>query len=90
MLDMQMRYIVFPQALKRIIPPVAGQFVSLLKDSSLLSVISVWELTKASEIVNATTYKTFEAYLPLAGLYLLLTYSLSYLTRRMEKKLSRE
>ena len=85
-----MRYIVFPQALKRIIPPVTGQFVSLIKDSSLLSVISVRELTKASEIINATTYKTFEAYLPLAGLYLLLTYPLSYLTRRLEKKLTRD
>jgi polar amino acid transport system permease protein len=85
-----MRLIVFPQALKRIIPPVTGQFVSLIKDSSLLSVISVRELTKASEVINATTYKTFEAYLPLAGLYLLLTYPLSYLTRRLEKKMSRE
>ena len=85
-----MRYVVFPQALKRIIPPVTGQFVSLIKDSSLLSVISVRELTKASEVINATTYKTFEAYLPLAGLYLLLTYPLSYLTRRLEKRLTRD
>jgi polar amino acid transport system permease protein len=85
-----MRLIVFPQALKRIIPPVTGQFVSLIKDSSLLSVISVRELTKASEVINATTYKTFEAYLPLAGLYLLLTYPLSYLTRRLEQKMTRE
>jgi polar amino acid transport system permease protein len=85
-----MRYIVFPQALKRIIPPVTGQFVSLIKDSSLLSVISVRELTKASEIINATTYKTFEAYLPLAGLYLVLTYPLSYLTRRLEKHMKYE
>ena len=85
-----MRYIIFPQALRRIIPPVTGQFVSLIKDSSLLSVISVRELTKAAEVVNATTFRTFEAYLPLAGLYLLLTYPLSYLTRRLEKRLSRE
>jgi polar amino acid transport system permease protein len=85
-----MRHIVFPQALRRIIPPVTGQFVSLIKDSSLLSVISVRELTKASEVINATTYKTFEAYLPLAGLYLLLTYPLSYLTRRLEKRMSHE
>lgn len=85
-----MRYIIFPQALKRIIPPVTGQFVSLIKDSSLLSVISVRELTKASEIINATTYKTFEAYLPLAGLYLMLTYPLSYLTRRLEKGMKYE
>lgn len=82
-----MRYVVFPQAFRRIIPPVTGQFVSLIKDSSLLSVISVKELTKAAEVINATTYKTFEAYLPLAALYLVLTYPLSYLTRQLEKKM---
>ncbi len=78
-------FVVFPQAMRRIIPPVTGQFVSLIKDSSLLSVISVRELTKASEMINATTYKTFEAYLPLALFYLALTYPLSSLTRRLEK-----
>ena len=85
-----MRYVVFPQALRRIVPPVTGQFVSLIKDSSLLSVISVRELTKASEVINATTYKTFEAYLPLAAFYLLITYPLSYLTRRLEKKMKHD
>ncbi|WP_281792331.1 amino acid ABC transporter permease [Desulforhabdus amnigena] len=87
---MTMRYIVFPQALRRIIPPVTGQFVSVVKDSSLLSVISVRELTKASEVINATTYKTFEAYLPLALLYLFITYPLSYLTRRLEQKIKHD
>ncbi len=85
-----LRYVIFPQAFKRIIPPVTGQFVSVIKDSSLLSVISVRELTKASEIINATTYKTFEAYLPLAGLYLLITYPLSRLTQRLEQKIRRD
>jgi len=85
-----MRHVVFPQALKRIIPPVTGQFVSLIKDSSLLSVISVRELTKASEVINATTYKTYEAYLPLAALYLLITYPLSYLTQRLEARIRRD
>lgn len=82
-----MRLVILPQAFRRIIPPVTGQFVSLIKDSSLLSVISVRELTKAAEVVNATTYKTFEAYLPLAVFYLLLTYPLSALTQRLEKKI---
>jgi polar amino acid transport system permease protein len=82
-----LRYVIFPQAFRRIIPPVTGQFVSLIKDSSLLSVISVRELTKASEVVNATTYRTFEAYLPLALMYLLLTYPLSNLTQKLERKL---
>ncbi len=85
-----LRYVIFPQAFKRIIPPVTGQFVSLIKDSSLLSVISVRELTKAAEVVNATTYKTFEAYLPLAFMYLLLTYPLSHLTQMLEKKLRKD
>ncbi len=83
-------WVVFPQALRRVIPPVAGQFVSLIKDSSLLSVISVRELTKASEVVNATTYKTFEAYLPLAVFYLVLTYPLSTLTQWLERRIRQE
>jgi polar amino acid transport system permease protein len=78
-------YVVFPQALRRIVPPITGQFVSCIKDSSLLSIISVRELTKAAEVVNATTYRTFEAYLPLALFYLLLTWPLSHLTGRLEK-----
>ena len=82
-----LRYVIFPQAFRRIIPAVTGQFVSLIKDSSLLSVISVRELTKASEVVNATTYKTFEAYLPLALIYLLLTYPLSHLAQALETRL---
>lgn len=82
-----LRCVVFPQALRRIIPPVTGQFVSLIKDSSLLSVIAVRELTKGAEIVNSITYKTFEAYLPLAVFYLVLTYPLSVLTYRLEKRI---
>lgn len=83
-----LRHVVFPQALRRIIAPVTGQFVSLIKDSSLLSVIAVRELTKGAEIVNAATYKTFESYLPLALFYLLLTYPLSILTYHLEKRMN--
>lgn len=82
--------VILPQAVPRIIAPVTGQFVSCIKDSSLLSIISVSELTKAAEMINATTYKTFEAYLPLALFYLALTWPLSRLTRRLEKGISRE
>jgi polar amino acid transport system permease protein len=83
--SLTLRHVVLPQALRRIVPPVTGQFVSLIKDSSLLSIIAVRELTKAAEVVNATTYRTFETYLPLAGLYLLLTWPLARLTRRLER-----
>lgn len=82
-----LRSVVFPQAVRRIIAPVTGQFVSLIKDSSLLSVIAVRELTKGAEIVNAATYKTFEAYLPLALFYLVLTYPLSILTYHLERRI---
>ena len=82
--------VIFPQAVRRIIPPVTGQFVSLIKDSSLLSVIAVRELTKSSEMVNAVTYKTFEAYLPLALFYLALTYPLTVLTYRLEKRITHQ
>jgi polar amino acid transport system permease protein len=82
-------HVILPQTARRLVPPITGQFVSCIKDSSLLSVISVRELTKAAEMINATTYKTFEAYLPLALLYLLLTWPLSRLTRRLERGISR-
>jgi polar amino acid transport system permease protein len=82
-----LRHVIFPQALRRIVPPLTGQFASIVKDSSLLSVISARELTKAAEMVNATTFKTFEAYLPLALLYLALTYPLSRLTARLERRI---
>ncbi len=84
-----LRRVVLPQALRRVVPPMAGQFASLIKDSSLLSVISIRELTKAAEVVNATTYKTFEAYLPLALFYLALTWPLTRLTYRLERWLER-
>ena len=82
-------HVIAPQAVRRIVPPVTGQFVSCIKDSSLLSIISVRELTKGAEMINATTYRTFEAYLPLALFYLLLTWPLSRLTRRLEKGITR-
>jgi len=80
------RYVVFPQALRQMLPPLAGQFVSLIKDSSLLSVIAVNELTQNAREVNAFTYSTLEAYLPLAAGYLILTLPLSLWTRRLEER----
>lgn len=82
-----MRHIILPQALRLCIAPVTGQFVSIVKDSSLLSIIAVHELTKGAEMINAATYKTFEAYLPLAVIYLGLTYPLALLTYRLERRI---
>jgi polar amino acid transport system permease protein len=67
------------------LPPLAGQFVSLVKDSSLLSIIGISEFTLNAEMVNARTYSTLESYLPLAAGYLILTLPISIWTRRLEQ-----
>lgn len=81
------RYIILPQAYKRIIPPLTGQFASIIKDSSLLSIISISEFTMNAQEVNAYTYSTLESYIPLAIGYLLLTYPISLMASRLEKRL---
>jgi polar amino acid transport system permease protein len=82
-----MRYIILPQAMRRILPPLAGQFISLIKDSSLLGIIAIRELTKAAREAVTATLQPFEVYILLGLLYLVLTFSLSmyvqYLERRM-------
>ncbi len=80
------RYVVFPQALRQTLPPLAGQFVSLVKDSSLLSVLGVEEFTKVAQMANSRTFLTLECYLPLALGYLILTLPISLWSRRLEKR----
>ncbi len=80
--------VLFPQALRRMVPPLTGQFVSLVKDSSLLSVIAVGELMKRAGEVRASTHSEFEVLLPLAALYLMITFPLSRLARRLELSLA--
>ena len=81
-----LRYVILPQAVRLVLPPVAGQLVSLIKDSSLLSVIAIGEFTLAAQEVNSFTYSTLESYLPLAVGYLALTLPLSALSRWLEKR----
>ena len=80
--------VILPQAFKRTLPPMAGQFISLIKDSSLVSVISITDLTKAGREVVATTFSPFEVWFTVAALYLVLTSALSYLVQLLEKKMS--
>ena len=82
------RLVLFPQALRRMIPPLTGQLVSLVKDSSLLSVIGLFELTNRAGIMKTSTYSVFEVLIPLAGLYLLITLPLSVVARRLELRLA--
>lgn len=80
-----LRLVILPQAVRLVLPAVAGQLVSLVKDSSLLSVIAISEFTLAAQEVNSFTYSTLESYIPLAVGYLLLTLPLSAIARGLER-----
>lgn len=83
-----MIYIILPQAFKRIMPPLAGQFISLIKDSSLVSVIAITDLTKAGREIITSTFATFEIWFTVAAMYLVLTFSLSLVVRYIERRFS--
>ena len=80
-------YIVWPQALKRMIPPLGNQFIISLKDTSLFSVIAVGELLRQGQIVVSATFAAFEIYTVVAILYLIMTLSISAVLRRVERRL---
>ena len=79
------RHVIFPQALRQMMPPLAGQLVSLIKDSSLLSIVAVGEFAKNAQDTSNITYSSFECYIPLAVGYLILTLPISFLTRHLEQ-----
>jgi polar amino acid transport system permease protein len=85
----QMRYIILPLAAQRILPPLAGQFISTIKDSAIVSVISIQELTFQGMELMSATYLTFEVWITITLLYLVLTLSLSVTLGRMEIYLRR-
>ncbi|SEA37712.1 amino acid ABC transporter membrane protein 2, PAAT family [Desulfuromusa kysingii] len=81
--------VVMPQAFQRMIPPLAGQAISTIKDSAIVSVISIQELTFQGMELMAATYLTFEVWITVTVLYLLLTYSCSWLAGKLELRLQR-
>jgi polar amino acid transport system permease protein len=83
-----MVYIILPQAFKRTLPPLAGQFISLIKDSSLVSVIAINDLTKSGREVVTSTFAVFEVWFVVALLYLVLTLSLSQVIAWVERRLA--
>ncbi|MBK5538553.1 amino acid ABC transporter permease [Pseudomonas sp. TH05] len=83
-----MRHVVLPQALKRVLPPLAGQFISLVKDTSLVSVIAITELLKSGREVITTSFSPFEILFCVAGLYLLINLPLSKIASRLERRLA--
>jgi len=83
-----MLHIILPQAMRRILPPLAGQFISLIKDSSLLGIIAIRELTKAAREGVAASLQPFEIYLVAGLLYLVLTFTLSMYVQRLERRMA--
>lgn len=80
------RHVILPQAIRQILPPLAGQCASIIKDSSLLSVLGLGEFTQAAGEVNSFTYSAFESYLPVALGYLILTLPISLWTQSLERR----
>lgn len=82
-----MRYVILPQAFKRIIPPLGNQFIGLIKDSSLASAIATPELTYWAQAMNAQYYRVWEPYLTSAFIYLILTLSLNHILNYIERRM---
>lgn len=85
-----MRYVILPQAFKRMIPPLGNEFITLLKESSLTALIAVPELMYWGKAFQGQYYKVWEPYLTAALIYLILTLTLSFLLNRLEKRLATE
>ncbi|WP_419779576.1 amino acid ABC transporter permease [Maridesulfovibrio sp.] len=84
----QLIHIILPQAFSRSLPPLAGQFISTIKDSSIVSVISIQELTFAGQELMSATYRTFEIWTLVILMYFLLTFPCSLAVRELEKKMN--
>ena len=81
-----MRYIIVPQAFKRVIPPLGNEFIALLKDSSLVSVIGFEELTRRGQLIIAKTYGSLEIWISVAVVYLVMTLTISRFVAYLEKR----
>lgn len=80
------RYVVLPQAVRHMLPPLTGQAVSLIKDSALVSTIAVYDLTMRAQAIVAETYLAFEIWFTIAAIYLGMTLALSLLMGFMERR----
>jgi polar amino acid transport system permease protein len=82
------RFIVLPQAIRRILPPLTNQAISLVKDSALVSTIAVYDLTMEAQALISETFLTFELWFTVALMYLVITVSLSFLVSYLEKRMA--
>lgn len=83
-----MRYVVLPQALKVVIPPLGNQFISLIKNSSVLAFVAGFDLMYQADVISLASFETVNTYVVVGLLYLVLTLPLSYYMRYLEEKLA--
>jgi arginine/lysine/histidine/glutamine transport system substrate-binding/permease protein len=83
----RMRCIVAPQAIRRILPPLANEFITLIKDTSLAAIIGFDELFRQGQLMVATSYRAFEIYIAVALVYLVMTTTASILFKRLEARM---
>ncbi len=81
-----MLYIIMPQAFKRIIPPLGNEFIAMLKDSSLVSVIGFEELTRSGQLIISRTYAPFEIWAVVAAVYMIMTFTVARLVGALERR----
>ena len=86
--SMTMRLIVLPQAIKNILPALCNEFVTVIKETSIISYIGVTDLFYIANAISAMTYKSFESMLAIAFIYFVITFTLSKLVRLLERRLS--
>jgi polar amino acid transport system permease protein len=79
------RYVILPQAVRRVLPPLAGQAISLIKDSSLVSTIAIYDLTMQGQKIVSETFLAFEIWFTVAAIYLVMTFGLSLAVRALER-----
>lgn len=84
-----MRLVVLPQAVRRVLPPLGNDFVAMLKDSALVSVLGVQDITRLGDTYASSTFRFFETYNVVAFLYLLMTVALSLVVRGLERRMPR-
>ena len=84
-----MRHIILPQAMQRLLPALAGQFISLIKDSAIVSVISIQELSYQGTQLMASTYLTIEIWVTITALYLIMTLTFSLGVGKLEAYMAR-
>jgi len=84
-----MRYIILPQAIRNVLPALGNDFISMLKDSSLVSVLAVRDITQIAKLYAGRTFQFQQAYITLAVLYLTMTVLLSFLMKYIEKRIQK-